>query len=141
MIFRYGYRSKLLAKKAEFGVEFEKPSVKTLRQVRSAKVPQPFTAEQIQSLLKAAESHMKAMILLAINGGLGNTDLALLRAEAFDLEIGWLDYPRPKTVMPRRIPLWPEPVAAVRLAIDNRRPAKNEADANLPSSGRVARAM
>ncbi len=131
MIFRYGYRSKLLAKEAEFGVEFEKPSAKTLRQVRSAKGPQLFTAEQIQSLLKAAEPHMKAMILLAINGGLGNTDLALLTANAFDLKSAWLDYPRPKTGMPRRIPLWPETVAAVREAIEKRRPAKNEADAKL----------
>jgi integrase len=131
MIFRYGYRSKLLAKEAEFGVEFEKPSAKTLRQVRSAKGPQLFAAEQIQALLKAAEPHMQAMILLAINGGLGNTDLALLTSSAFDLDGGWLDYPRPKTGMPRRIPLWPETVAAVRKAIEKRRPAKSEADAKL----------
>jgi len=131
MIFKYGYKSKLLTKEAEFGVEFEKPSAKTLRLERANKGARLFTPQQIKALIKAAEPHMKAMILLALNGGLGNNDLALLTLDSFDLKGGWLDYPRPKTGVPRRIPLWPETVAAVRVAAKKRRTAKAPEDAKL----------
>jgi hypothetical protein len=36
---------------------------------------------------------MAAAVLLACNGGLGNTDLALLPVKAIDLGAGFLDYP------------------------------------------------
>src|SRR5262249_8799165 len=119
------------------GVEFDKPSAKTLRQARATKGERLFEPSQIKKLLKSAEPHMKAMILLAINGGLGNNDLALLRPDAFDLEDGWLDYPRPKTGMPRRVPLWSETVAAVKTAIAQRRQPKDLADANLLFIGKL----
>jgi integrase len=131
MIFRYGLDSERLATPAKFGVEFNKPSAKTLRLVRESKGQQVYTPEQIQSLLKAADAHMKAMVLLACNGGLGNTDIALLTPDSFDLDGGWLDYRREKTGVPRRIPLWPETVAAIRRVIETRRQAKNPAEANL----------
>jgi len=35
---------------------------------------------------------MMAMILLGINGGLGNTDLAMLTPDPFDLDGSWLNY-------------------------------------------------
>ncbi len=131
MIFKYGVDSEMLATPAKFGVEFNKPSAKTLRLARERKGRQDYTPEQIQSLIKAADPHMKAMILLAINGGLGNTDIALLRPDLFDLDNGWLNYCREKTGMPRRIPLWPETVAAVRKVMESRRASKNPAEANL----------
>ena len=56
---------------------------------------------------------MRAMTLLAINGALGNTELALLPIKAVDLDTGWLDYPRAKTAVPRRVPLWSETIAAI----------------------------
>ncbi len=37
------------------------------------------------------------MLLLGINVGLGNADVAKLPVSAIDLEAGWLTYPRPKT--------------------------------------------
>jgi integrase len=131
MIFKYGKVKGLLAKDANYGGEFDKPSKKTLRAARNAKGTQAFTAQQIKALLAEAKQPMKAMILLAINGGLGNTDLALITEDRFDLDGGWLDYPRPKTAMPRRIPLWPETLAAVREAIAKRRPHKNPSDEKL----------
>ena len=130
-IFRYGVRTELLDKEPKFGVSFDKPSAKTLRQSRTAGGPKLFTPEQILAVMKLARPAMKAMILLAANGGLGNTDVAELTAAPFDLEGGWLDYGRAKTGMPRRIPLWPETVAAVREAIAKRREPTSPEDAAL----------
>lgn len=131
MIFKYGLKAGLLTKPAEFSVEFDKPSAKALRQAKAAKGERLFKPEQIKKLLKKAEPHMVAMILLAINGGLGNNDLALLTPAAFDFDGAWLDYPRPKTGMPRRVPLWLETFEAVKVAIAKRRKPKDPADANL----------
>ena len=74
---------------------------------------------------------MKAMILLGINCGLGNSDIANLPIKAVDLKRGWLDFPRPKTGTPRRCPLWAETVAAIREAIDQRPKPKHQEHAGL----------
>ena len=74
---------------------------------------------------------MKAMILLGINCGLGNSDVANLPTGAVDLTAGWLDYPRPKTGVARRCPLWPETVQAVKAAIDERPTPNDQAHAGL----------
>jgi len=131
MIFRYGFESERLKTPAKFGVEFNKPSAKTLRLARENKGQQVYAADQISALLKAADIQMHAMILLAINGGLGNTDIALLTPEVFDLDGGWLNYRREKTGTPRRIPLWKETVAAVRKVMASRNTAKNPDEAHL----------
>ena len=60
------------------------------------------------------------MILLGVNGGLGNSDLCELPLSAIDLESGWMDYPRKQTATLRRIPIWKETVAAIELAISQR---------------------
>jgi integrase len=54
-----------------------------------------------------------------------------LPLRALNLEGGWLDFPRPKTGIPRRIPLWPETVAAVKAAIGKRPAPKDPEDAGL----------
>jgi hypothetical protein len=48
---------------------------------------------------------MRAMILLGINGALGNTDLAMMPLSVVDADCRWLDYARAKTAIQRRIPL------------------------------------
>ena len=77
-LFRYGHEAELLEKPIRFGPGFKKPSAKThtASQVRSG--PRMFTPEQIKALLEVATPNMRAMILMAINGGLGNTDLGTL---------------------------------------------------------------
>ena len=60
------------------------------------------------------------MTLLGVSAGMGNSDCAQLPESALDLAGGWLDYPRPKTGVPRRAKLWPETVEALRVALAQR---------------------
>jgi integrase len=82
-------------------------------------------------MLAGASTNMRAMILLGINGGFGNTDVATLDIDAIDLNGGWISYPRPKTGVPRKVPLWPETVAAIRDVLANRREPNDESHAGL----------
>jgi hypothetical protein len=69
------------------------------------------------------------MVLLGINCAFGNADCGNLPRSAVDLGRGWIDYPRPKTGISRRCPLWPETVATIRDVQDYRpRPKKEEHD-------------
>ncbi len=117
-VFRFGFESGLLALPVRFGPAFKKPSAKTLRQTRAANGPRMFTAGQVHALLAHANRNLRAMILLGLQAGFGNTDVAELPIRALDLESGWLDYARVKTGMPRRVPLWPETVAALQAVLD-----------------------
>ncbi len=136
MIFKYGRGKKLLKSDTDYGDEFNRPSKTVLREARNERGNPCFTPEEIKALLVKAEPHMKAMVLLAVNGGLGPTDLAFLTAAPFDFDAGWLNYPRRKTKVFRRIPLWPETIEAVRAAIAKRRPSKKPEDAELIFIGR-----
>src|SRR5207302_7316373 len=81
--------------------------------------------------LVRARMPFRAILLLAANTGFGNTDCARLPLSALDLTGGWVNFPRPKTGIPRRCPLWPETLAALRAALAKRPTAKDDADANL----------
>jgi integrase len=130
-VFKHGFEADLLATPVRFGPGFKRPSAKTLRLHRAAQGPKLFTPEQIRALIAEARLQVKAMVLLAINCGLGNTDCGMLPLSALDLDAGWLDYPRPKTGVARRCPLWPETVEAIRVALEKRPGPKKEEDAGL----------
>lgn len=121
-IFKYGYASgRMTVDPAQrYGSEFKKPSMSVMRRHRAAAGPKMFEPHEIQALLKCASVPMAAMILLGVNCGFGNHDCATLPESALDLESGWVDFPRPKTGIPRRCPLWPETVTALRKAIAKR---------------------
>ncbi len=130
-VFKYAFEAGLLDSPVRFGPEFKGPSRKTLRLARAAKPPKMFTPAEILSLLDAADQPLRAMMLLGLNCGFGNTDCGRLPKSALDLDAGWVSYPRPKTGIPRRCPLWPETVAAVREALTQRPVPKDEADVDL----------
>ncbi|HEV8001611.1 MAG TPA: tyrosine-type recombinase/integrase, partial [Planctomycetaceae bacterium] len=90
-----------------------------------------FEAEELRQILVAADIRLSAMILLGINGGLGQADLAALPIAAVNFDSSVLNYPRQKTAISRRIPLWPETVAALREALRTRPKPKLEADRDL----------
>lgn len=92
-----------------YGRSFSRPSARSIR--RSSIARELWTAGEIRDLLSAAESNMRAMILLAINCGFGQADCATLSLANLNLEGHW--YPRPKTDIKRRCPFWPETIAAI----------------------------
>jgi integrase len=90
-----------------------------------------FEAEQIRKMLDAANVHLKALILLAINCGFGQSDIASLPLKSLDLENGWVTFPRPKTEVYRRCPLWPETVDAIKASLAKRYEPKSTEDKDL----------
>lgn len=125
-VFKYGYESGLIEKPMRFGPEFKKPTKRIMRKHRQKGGERMFEADQIRTLLDAADQPLKAMILLGINCGFGNNDCGTLPMSALDLVGGWINYPRPKTSVERRCPLWPETVAAIKDAIACRPAASDE---------------
>ena len=90
-----------------------------MRRSRAEAGRKHFLAAEIRTILEVAPPQLNAMILLGINCGLGNKDVAELPANCIDLEHGWLDYPRPKTGVQRRCPLWPETIKAIKAVINS----------------------
>jgi integrase len=123
-VFRHAYESELIDRPVRFGPSFKGPSKKTMRLHRAARGPNLLSAGDLRRMIGDATPTLRAVILLGVNCGLGNSDIARLPLAALDLENGFLDFARPKTGMPRRCPLWPETVAALRqLLADRRDPA------------------
>jgi integrase len=131
VVLRYTTENLLIPGPIRYGSAFAKPSRKTLQAARAVRGVRMFEAEEIRAMLAAAPATMKAMILLGLNCGFGNLDVAKLPATALDLQSGWVNFPRPKTAIPRRCSLWPETVQAIRAAIAQRPNPKD------PESGKL----
>jgi integrase len=82
-------------------------------------------------MIDAAGLPLRAMLLLGINAGFGNSDCGNLPLSAVDLESAIIDYPRPKTGIARRCSLWPETISALREALAKRPTPKSEEHADL----------
>jgi integrase len=130
-VFGWAYAMELIDRPIRFGPSFKSPPRRAVLKARNSNGSRMFEADEIRQLLDDANPRMKAMILLGCNCGFGNSDVALLPLEAVDLEGGWIDFPRPKTGIGRRCPLWPETVEALRLVIDQRKRSRDKADADL----------
>ncbi len=129
-LFRFADESGFVDRPIRFGPAFRKPTARVLRQVRAAIGPRVIQPKDIKDLLqrinllvsynhlsKISGANLTAMTLLGINGGLGNTDLGELPIRSLDLDGGWINYPRIKTGVSRRVPIWPETVAALRTVL------------------------
>jgi integrase len=130
-VFKYASDNDFIARPVRYGQGFKRPSQKTLRKARNAKGSRMFEAHEIRAMLGQAGVQLRAMILLGVNCGFGNSDCGHLPLSALDLERGWVNFPRPKTEVPRRCPLWPETVEALKAAIAKRPEPKVEAAAGL----------
>lgn len=131
VVMKYAFDQGLISGPIRYGQSFRKPSKKVLLQQRNARGPRMFEAPALRKLIKGARGPMKAMILLGINCGFGPTDLARLKMPHLNLKTGWVDYPRPKTGIHRRCPLWPETVAALKAWLAVRPSPDDPANAEL----------
>jgi integrase len=116
MIFAYGNEEMGLA--LRFKRNLQAPSKRLIRRNERGRAKKLYTALDIRKLVKAADPDLRAMILLGINCGFGPKDCFTLPLDC--LEGHWHNYPRPKTEVDRRCPLWPETVKAMR-AIEGRK--------------------
>jgi integrase len=130
-IFKHAFDAGLIATPIRFGPGFTRPSKKTMRLERAKNGLCMFEAEELRKIVDAAGTPLKAMILLGVNCGFGNADCGTLPLSALDLVRGWVNYPRPKTGIERRCPLWPETVTAIREAIARRLEPKDQAHTGL----------
>jgi integrase len=130
-ICKYAFDAELIDRPIRFGPGFKRPSKKVLRVHRAQQGPKLFAADEVRRMIDAAGLPLKAMLLLGINCGFGNADCGTLPLSAVDLDAAMIDYPRPKTGIPRRCALWPETVAAIREALARRPTPKNDQDAGL----------
>ena len=123
-LFKYAYENDLTDKPVKYGTGFQKPSASLKRRARQAAQLENgkrlFEPADILRMLEQAEGPLRAMILLGINGGMGNTDCARLPIMAVDLDRAVIEFDRPKTGIERAVPLWPETVEAIRLALTQR---------------------
>ncbi len=130
-LFLYASDNDLIPKRLNFGENFTLPDKAEMRVEKQKTGARDFTADELRKIIEAAAIPLKAMILLGLNCGLGNTDLATLPRSAVNLDTGWIDFPRPKTAVERRCPLWPETVAALRLSLAKRPMPKDESNVDL----------
>jgi integrase len=154
-IFKYGYESGLIERPIRYGPQFKKPSASVLRRHRAKNGERMLEAAEVRRLLDALAGKqvetggtdentgrpktvtlqpnpaLRAMVLLGVNAAFGNHDIATLPLSALDLDAAWVNYPRSKTGIERRCPLWPETVSALRDAIAARPEPRQEETAGL----------
>ena len=152
--FKFGFEIGLIDKPIRYGPTFKKPSASILRRHRAKNGERMLEADKLRLMLDALDGKevvigkdnktgkpikvtlpknplLKAMILLGINCGFNNKDCADLPLTALDLKGGWANYPRPKTGIARRCPLWSETVEALKAAIVARPEPRDKAAAGL----------
>lgn len=116
-VFKYALKARLIEREVEFGPDFTRPAKRLARLARAARGPRMFTPEQCLAMLAKARPQLKAFILLGLNGGFVARDCGTLPRSAVDLKAGFISYARPKTGVQRRVPLWAETIAALKVSM------------------------
>jgi integrase len=143
-VFKYAFDAELIESPIRFGPGFARPTKKTLRLARAKRGIKMFEANELRALIDGSLMEregepelvkptptLRAMILLGINCGYGNTDCGTLPLSALDLKNGWINYHRPKTGITRRNPLWPETVEALNDVLAERKQPTDPAHVEL----------
>src|SRR5262249_32657409 len=129
--FKFAFDNALIDRPVRYGQGFKRPSKKTMRLLKAKQGKKLFTADEVRRLLGAAFPQVKAMMLLGINCGFGIPDRGTRPPPAVTVEGPMTDSPRQKTGAPRRCPLWPETVQAIKEALEYRPEPKKEEHAGL----------
>lgn len=95
-----------------YGAQFDKPARRVVR--KAVTIKELYTPTAIKLIMEKGTDAIKAMILLGINAGFGQTDIATLPSNVVDLDKGVIDYTRNKTGVRRIVPLWPETIGALK---------------------------
>lgn len=111
VFFNYAYKNGLIDKPVRYGDGFRQPAARAIKQAKLALPKKVFSIDELRTLFAKATPHMRAFMLLALNGGLGNNDVGLM--ERKHIKDGWVDFPRPKTAADRKFPLWKETQKAI----------------------------
>jgi integrase len=113
-VFKYGYDAGLIDKPVRYGPMFKRPAKRIVRKARQEAGSRMLEAAEIRGVLEAAKPQLRAMVLLGVNCAFGNADCAMLPLGALDARHEWVTFPRPKTHIERRCPLWSETADALR---------------------------
>jgi len=100
-----------------FGKSFKKTPA---AERRARKRQRLFTPLECRTILAHAEHPLRAMILLALNSGMGQTDIATLTVG--DVQGAIIDMYRHKTGIKRRFPLWRKTRRAIRQHLKDKSP-------------------
>jgi hypothetical protein len=103
-VFKFAADNRLIKEPVCYGQNFKRPSPKVLRLEKAKQGHKLFTVQEVRKLIAAASVPVRAQLLLGINCGFGNTDCGTLPLTAIDWEKNIIDFPRPKTGIPRRCP-------------------------------------
>ncbi len=135
VVLRYCVRDEILTAAPNYGNLFRQPSARVMRLAKAEKRllhgKQEFGPNAIRAMVSAVPAPWGAMILLGINCGFGNTDLAELPMDLIDLDSEWIDYPRRKTGIERQCWLWPETLEKLREAAECRPAPESRDEVNL----------
>lgn len=118
--FNYARKSRLIPHPVDTGESFKKPKRVAMKREKLARNNKSYTIEELTTLYKASSPQLRCFMLLGLNGGLGNGDIGQL--EQRHVVDGWVDFPRPKTAVDRRFPLWPETAEAIEATKQTKRP-------------------
>jgi len=111
VIFNFAYKNLMIEKPVSYGTSFKAPDAISLKRERLTKEPRLFTIDELVRIYAKADQQMRCFILLGLNCGFGNSDVGQL--ENKHLVEGWISFPRPKTLVDRACPLWPETIQAI----------------------------
>lgn len=133
LIFLNWCRDKKLVGAIDTGDDFKPSSKAEVRKQRKGSKGRALTPEVILKIIDAATPQFRPLLMLCINGGIGNLDIAEMKESELpnlDGKEVWLDLPRGKTGADRRVLLWPETVKAIKdyLAVKYRPNSKRDSD-------------
>jgi integrase len=130
-LFKFAFTNELIDAPVRYGDRFDKPPKGVLRLHRAQRAAKLIPAADFWQLHDRADPQFRAMLLLALNCGFGQMDCSGLERRAIDTRPGWVNWPRRKSGVGRRAPLWPETVAALDAVRLVRPDPKDPTDAGL----------
>jgi len=107
----FAFKNDMIDRPVRMGLSFQKPSKKSVKKEKQTKAEKVFSLEELTTIYAAANPQMRCFMLLALNGGLGPSDIGQM--ESSHIQAGRVRYPRPKTLVDREFPLWKETAKAI----------------------------